>query len=125
MKIEPQPEMLEQPAAKRRADGDPEATTADHRAIARARSGWLVKTLVRIDTVAGMIAAAPIPISTRQAMRFPADPEAAASADPSPKTSRPPARVRSSDPVSEAAHGKQQSGHGQGVGVDDPLQGGG
>lgn len=53
-----------------------------------------MKTLVRIDTVAGMIAAAPIPISTRQAMRFPADPEAAASADPSPKTSRPPARVR-------------------------------
>ena len=57
-------------AGSRRSTG-PSATatpaTADHSAMAMARSRASVKTLVRIDSVAGMISAAPMPITARAA----------------------------------------------------------
>ena len=62
----------------------------DHIPMARARSRSVVKTLVRIDKVQGMRAAAPTPITARAAMSRSGLADQAASADPPPKTTSPP-----------------------------------
>src|SRR5215210_1825446 len=71
----------------------PRPDTPAHAAIAFARS-FPEKTLLRIDSVDGMIAAAPRPISARLAIRSSADPLNAARTDPAPKTTRPTRSVR-------------------------------
>ena len=123
MKIEPQAKCSRSHPPSVGPITTPRPATADHMAIALARSAGTVKTLVRMESVAGMIAAAPIPITTRQAMSSPAEVDMAARAEPSPKTTRPPARVRWRPMRSpRLPKREQQPGHGQGVGVDDPLQ---
>ncbi len=58
-------------------------------AMARARSVGTVKTLVTMDRVAGMIRAAPMPMTQRVAISWLADPAVADSTEPKPKMSRP------------------------------------
>ena len=48
-----------------------------------------MKTLVRIDSVDGMMKAPPMPMRARVAMSWPGEPAMADSADPAPKTIRP------------------------------------
>ena len=68
----------------------PRPAVADQIPMARARSRSAVKTLVRIDNVHGMRAAAPTPMTARAAVRRSGLPENAASAEPAPNTTRPP-----------------------------------
>ena len=56
-------------------------TTPDQMPIATARSAASVKTLVRIDNVAGMMNAAPPPMTARAAISWPTPPANAAAAD--------------------------------------------
>src|SRR3990172_9101388 len=74
----------------------PRPATADQIAIARARSP-AGNTFVRIDSVAGMMRAPPIPMNARVAMSWPGG-------------------------SAEAPRREQQPGEDQDVGVDDPLQ---
>src|SRR5262245_5911335 len=60
-----------------------------HMPIASARSRASVKVLVRIDSVAGMISAAPMPITARAPMSASTLPANAAAADAVPNTTRP------------------------------------
>ena len=55
--------------------------TPDQRPMASARSRASVNTLVRIDSVAGMISAAPMPMTARAAMSGVTPPANAAAAD--------------------------------------------
>ena len=96
--------------------------TPDQIPIASARSRASVNTLVRIDSVAGMISAAPIPMTAgpderrdptreRGGRRRPAeDHQAEGEGAPAP------------EPVTQAAGGEQQPGEHQGVRVDHPLE---
>ena len=80
------------------------------------------KTLVMIDSVEGMTAAPPMPISARVAMRMPGEPAQADAAEPMPNTSMPAASMRlAAEPVAQHAEGEQQAGEGQRVRVDHPL----
>ena len=67
----------------------PMADTPAHTPIALARSRGSWNTLVRTDSVAGMIADAPMPISARVPMSTVADGANADSAEPMPKITRP------------------------------------
>ena len=71
----------------------PSPDTAAQMAIAFGRS-FDGKMFVRIDSVVGMIAAAPRPMSAREAMSMVASVERAASTDPSPNTTNPDASAR-------------------------------
>ncbi len=71
----------------------PTAEKPAQMAMARARSAGMVNTLVTIDSVAGMISAAPRPMRQRVAMSWPADPAKADATEPSPKTTRPAVRA--------------------------------
>ena len=66
---------------------------ADQMAMAWARSFRSVKTLVRIDSVAGMISAAPMPMIARVAMRWLASVANAEAIDAEPMIVRPMARA--------------------------------
>ena len=93
-----------------------------HTAIARPRSRGSRKTLARIDSVAGMISAPPMPMNARLSVSCSVDVERAADTDPATNTTRPtcsaPLRPKRSLrlPV-----GEQEAGEHQRVGVDDPL----
>ena len=119
------PEVLEQEAAEQRAEGDADAdATPAQMPMARARSFGSVKTLVRIDSVAGMISAAPMPMNARVAMsgggRRRRRPTAS---EPTPKMARPmlsaPLRPKRSPRLPD---GEEQAGEHERVAVDDPLQ---
>ncbi len=71
----------------------PTPATADHAAIACARSRG-GKTAFRIESVAGITNAAPKPIKTRSATRTPAFGARAAARLPRAKTTSPPMRER-------------------------------
>ncbi len=58
-------------------------------AMARARSRWSVKTLVRIDSVDGMISAPPTPITARQKMSWPGSLDHAETAEAEPMMASP------------------------------------
>jgi hypothetical protein len=62
---------------------------APHRPIALARAARSRNTWVRIDSVVGKTAAAPIPVKARAAMSCPGVSAKAATALPSPKTASP------------------------------------
>ena len=68
----------------------PSPAVPDQIPIARARSRSAVNTLVRIDNVQGIRAAAPTPMTARAAVRRSGVPDQAARADPTPKTTSPP-----------------------------------
>jgi hypothetical protein len=67
----------------------PSPAVPDHMPMARARSRSVSKTLVRIDSVHGIRAAAPTPMTARAIVRRSGAPDQAASADPAPNTSSP------------------------------------
>ena len=67
----------------------PNPATAAHTPMAWARSFASVNTLVRIDSVAGMIAAPPMPMTPRAVMSMSAEPANAAAVEPRPNTTRP------------------------------------
>ena len=97
--------------------------TPDHSPMASARSRVSVKTLVRIDSVAGMISAAPMPMTARAPM-------SASDATGERRRGRRPAehdeadgqRALAAEPVTEAAGGEEQAGEHERVRVDHPLQ---
>ncbi len=72
----------------------PSAETPAHTPMARPRSRGSRNTLVMMDRVAGMMNAAPMPMTQRKAMSCPDEPALAASSEPAPNTARPPARAR-------------------------------
>ena len=97
--------------------------TPDQSPMASARSRASVNTLVRIDSVAGMISAAPMPMTARarderrhaagergRGRRGTEDDEAEGE------------RALAPEPVAEAAGGEQQAGEHERVGVDHPLE---
>ena len=63
-------------------------------AIAFWRSTGSVNTLVMIESVAGKISAAPIPVTARMAMSAPAESTSADAAHPTPNTTSPRASIR-------------------------------
>ena len=67
----------------------PSPVVPDQIPMARTRSRSAVKTLVRIESVHGMRAAAPIPMTARARVRRSGLPDQAANADPEPKTTSP------------------------------------
>jgi len=77
----------EQPAAR---DGP---VVPDQMPIACSRSSSAVKTLARIDSVDGMIAAPPIPMKARAAMSPSGDVAIAEAADPAANNTRPPMKT--------------------------------
>jgi len=72
----------------------PRPETPAQMPMALARSAGSVKTLVRIDRVAGMISAPPIPMNARAPMSALAEPLKAARTEPLPKMASPTARAR-------------------------------
>ena len=123
MKIEPQAKCSRSHPPSVGPMTTPRPATDDHRAMALARSAGTVKTLVKMERVAGMTAAAPIPITTRQATSSLAEVAMAATVEPRPEDNQAAGQGPvPSDAVTQAAQREQQPGHGQGVGVDDPLQ---
>ena len=100
----------------------PIPATAAQMAIAFGRSS-AGKMLVMIDSVVGMIPAAPTPIRARDAISSVALPDRAASTDPAPKIDEPgDQRPATAEAVAEAAGGEQQPREEQQVAVHDPLQ---
>ena len=84
------PEVGQQPAPGHRADGDAQPGSSP----TRCRWPWPCsagrrKTSVRIERVAGMMAAAPMPITARAATNQVTEPEKADAAEPAPKTASP------------------------------------
>ena len=67
----------------------PRPAVADQMPMARPRSRSVLKTLVRIDSVQGISAAAPTPITTLLTVSHPTLPDQAEKADPAAKTSSP------------------------------------
>jgi hypothetical protein len=80
------PKPGEQEAAGDRADGDPEP---DGPGPGADGAGTLAGVAEDIDSDAGMVRAAPLPITARQAIRGWTEPEKAAPTDPTAKTERP------------------------------------
>ncbi len=100
----------------------PMPETAAQAAIALGRS-CAGKMLVRIDSVVGMIPAAPRPISAREAISASAVSDKAASSEPASEDDEPGhERPAAAEAVAEAAGGQQQAGEHEQVAVDDPLQ---
>ena len=81
------------------------------------------KTLVMIDSVAGMMNAPPMPMNARVAMSWSADArerrrERAEAEDHEPDLQR----AAATEPVAQAAGGEEQAGEHERVRVDHPLQ---
>ncbi len=72
----------------------PSPDTPAHRAIARARSAGSMKTLVMIDSVAGMMNAAPKPWTARKPISAPASLTCEQANEPRAKMTRPTTRQR-------------------------------
>ncbi len=72
----------------------PSADTPAQMPMALARSRGFVNTLVMIERVAGMMNAAPMPMSERVKISVVAESAIADMSEPSPKTARPIARKR-------------------------------
>ena len=88
-------------------------------ALARPSGG---KTLVIVDSVPGMISAAPTPVSARHAMSAPAESLNAEAALATPKMAMPSdERPAAAEAVAERAGREEQCGQRDGVAVDDPL----
>ena len=82
-----------------------------------------VKTLAMIESVAGMISAAPTPITARTAITWSAElgDEGAEAREPEDGDARL-ERELAPEPVAERAEDEQQAGEDEQVGVDHPLQ---
>ena len=91
--------------------------------MAIARSAASVKTLVSSDSVAGMMNAAPAPITARAVTSWPTPPANAAPAErDSEDGEAEQQRAPAPEAVAERAREQQQAGEHERVGVDDPLQ---
>ena len=101
----------------------PRPAVADQIPMARPRSRSVLKTFVRIDSVQGISAAAPAPVTAGPAVSDPTLPEKAEKAEPAAKTASPARNTHFRPTRSPSApREQQQSREGDGVGVDDPLQ---
>ena len=117
------PEVLEQPAAGDRAEGDGHAGRPAQTPMARPRSVGSVNTLVRIDSVAGMISAPPTPMSARVAISWLGSVARAESTDADAEDHEADRqRAPAAEAVAQRPGGEQQPGEHEHVGVDDPLQ---
>ena len=97
--------------------------TLAHMAIALARSFGSVNTLVRIDRVAGMISAPPMPMTARAAMSIDAESTCMANDRAGAEDDEAGAEgAAAAEAVAEGAGGQQQPGEDEDVAVDDPLQ---
>ena len=97
--------------------------TALQMPIALARSRLSVNTLVMIASVAGKIAAAPMPISARAPISAPGGPPIRRTPRSRPNSARPTIeRAPPAEAVAEPAGREQRAGEDEEVGVDDPLQ---
>ena len=91
-------------------------------AMARAARG-AGRSTVMIDRVAGMMNAAPMPMTARLAITCEASDARPASSAPTPKTASPPSRAPpAAEAVADRSRGEQQAGEHDRVGVDDPLE---
>jgi hypothetical protein len=89
----------------------------------RGRSAGSRNRSLTIDSDAGIVIAAPAPITARHAISRSTEPENAAPTDPAAKTPRPMRKNRlRPEPVGHAAADEQQAREDHRVGVDDPLQ---
>ena len=81
------------------------------------------KTFVMIDRVAGMMSAPPTPIAARIAISWLALSATSTARLAAPKIASPGLeRALAPEAVAERAHGQEQAGEDEQVGVDDPLQ---
>ena len=81
------------------------------------------KTLVIVDSVPGMISAAPTPVSTRQAMSVPAEPlKVDSRARDTEDRDAGDQRAAAAEAVADRAGGQEQRRERDGVAVDDPLR---
>ena len=100
----------------------PMPATAAQMPIAFARSP-AGKTLVMIDSVVGMISAPPMPMSALVTMSMFADSAKAEASDAPPKMASPADEcTAAAEAIAKGAHGEQEPGEDEGVGVDDPLE---
>ena len=123
MKIEPHQKCSSRnpPATGPMATAMP--ATPAHSPIATARSRASVKTFVRIESVAGMMNAAPMPITARAAMSASTLDANAAAPDEMPNSDEPRGeRALAAVAIAERSRGEEQAGEHERVGVDDPLQ---
>ena len=117
------PEVLEQEAAGERAERDARGRTRRPRCRWPGRAPRRGNTLVRIDSVAGMMNAPPMPMSARVTISVVADPANADSERADAEDDQADGeRAAAAEAVAEAAGGEQQAGEHERVGVDDPLQ---
>ena len=115
--------VLDEPAARDRAERDAEARDGRPRRRSPAPRSSAGNTAVRIDSVDGMISAPPMPMSARPAMSCAASPDSARATEPSAEDDQPGGQgALAAEAVAEAAGGQQQPGEHEHVGVDDPLQ---
>ena len=97
--------------------------TPDQRPIASARSRVSVNTLVRIDSVAGMISAAPMPMTARAAISARHAVGERGRGRRRAEHDQPDGeRALAPEAVAQAPGRQEQPGEDQRVGVDDPLQ---
>ena len=118
------PEVLEQPASGDRPERRRRAPViAPQIPIALARSPRSVKTLVMIDSVAGKISAAPMPISRPDRDQRVGVSTSRTDGGSGAEHGEPDEqRALAAEAVAEAAGGEHQPGEDEVVGVDDPLQ---
>ena len=101
----------------------PRPVVPDQIPMARTRSRSAVKMLVRIESVHGMRAAAPTPMTARARVRRSGLPDQAAKAEPAAEDHQPGHEdPLAADPVAQRPEGEEQAGEHHGVGVDHPLQ---
>ena len=101
----------------------PMPVVPDQMPIACSRSSSAVKTLARIDSVDGMIAAPPIPMKARAAMSPSGDVAIRGGGRPGGEQHEAPHEdPLAPDAVAEAAEHEQQPGEDDDVGVHHPLQ---
>ena len=94
MKIEPHQKWSSRKPPTTGPSATPSPAVAAQMPIAVARSRSSVNTLTRSESVAGMMNAAPAPITARAAISASTPPAYAAAAEAAPNTARPASRVR-------------------------------
>ena len=94
MKIEPHQKWSSRKPPTTGPSATPRPAVAAQMPIAVARSRASVKTLISSDSVAGMMNAAPAPITARAAISASTLPAYAAAAEAAPKTASPTSSVR-------------------------------
>src|SRR3954471_8371181 len=123
MKIDPHQNRSSRTPPRTGPIATPRPAVAAQMPMAVARSRGSAKTLSTMDSVAGMMNAAPAPISARSAISSPTPPAKAAAAEAKPEhRQRREQRPAPSEAIAEGAGQEQQTGEREGVGADHPLK---